>query len=128
MPGWWRVSKPPVGTPKIEGFLKGVRPNRWLQADKMEVYVRKAVHVVQGMKASSCFDIANIQVHPDFQNQGVFSSWLAYVEEALRGNEQFELIFVESILNPHLIQMLGRRGYRQQSDPIMPNMYKEVAR
>lgn len=112
----------PAGTPGIEDFLGDFRRNLWLTADKMEVYVRKASHVISG-DVPRCFDIASITVGEEHRGKGLFSSWLDYVEATLRGGE-YEFIYVENVLNPLLLEFLRRRGYQQTGE--MTCMFKAI--
>jgi GNAT superfamily N-acetyltransferase len=115
-------TKAPDGTPDIQAFLSSGKRNEWISGDKMSVYVRNARHALGGALVH-CFDIANIKVDEGWQNTGIFTQWLDYVESSVKG---VDAIYVESILNPILVPFLEKRGYLHEDVGGVPCMYKLV--
>jgi GNAT superfamily N-acetyltransferase len=111
--------------PDIKKFLDGPARNEWLFAKKIHVYVRKGHHIVNG-KIQLCFDVATIDVPPQYQRQGVFTKWLAEVEAYLASHKDApQIVFVESILERNLVPFLARNGY-QFTDDTQTCMFKFV--
>jgi ribosomal protein S18 acetylase RimI-like enzyme len=61
---------------KLKDFLKSERSNAWLESREMSVYVRKGHHLGMNGELRSYFDIASIEVKPNFQRQGIFKRFL----------------------------------------------------
>ena len=104
-------------TPKIEDFISGSIRNVWLHSKFMDVYVRKASHVIEE-KLTKCFDIASVTVKEKKQNKGIFTNWLVYVENTIP-KYGINVVYCESILNPYLSSVLERRGYKYSSEDCM---------
>lgn len=64
---------------KLSEFMDSPRTNDWLQIGDMLVYVRKGRHVCNDQLLNT-IDVANVSVHPDCQNQGIFTQFLNEVE------------------------------------------------
>lgn len=96
----------------LEEFLEHPARNAWLEEPGISIYVRKGAHMV-GYEALRCFDVANVHVHPNCQQQGLFTKWLAKAE-ALAA-DKFDALHVENVHNPHLWKFLERNGYTQQA-------------
>lgn len=82
---------------------------KWLRDDKMQVYVRRGMHIVGG-KASVCFDIANVEVYK--QKQG---TWTAFLWQAHEMNP-WDCTFVECVLNPILASWLLKNGFSYSNE------------
>lgn len=115
---------PVKSTPDITEFLKGPLDRVWLHSERMEVYVRKAHHLVGG-RMVPCFDIANVTVAEAWRGQGVFSAWLTYVEQEIASYGWH--IMVENVLSPELKRLLGKRGYRKDGYNMFKKMGKPLA-
>jgi hypothetical protein len=98
-------------------FLESSYRNRWLEHDKIKVYVRKAHHFIKD-QACECLDIASIEVIEEFQHQGVFKDFL---DTALTLNP-YPCLYIENVLNQNLVQYLKRRGFYQIGD-VSPCFY-----
>jgi GNAT superfamily N-acetyltransferase len=76
----------------------------------MRVYVRNTSRYSNGSLVK-CLDVASIEVEPALQGRGLFRSWLRKAEE-----EAFKRglsVFIESVLNPFLPEVLARYGYAE---------------
>lgn len=73
----------------------------------MSVYVRKSLRRGLTGPFIPCFDIANIEVDPEFRGMGIFTKWLDILEEHLEMP-----IYIECVLEERLIPFLGVRGYQ----------------
>jgi GNAT superfamily N-acetyltransferase len=76
----------------------------------MDVYVRSSQRYI-GNKLVNAFDIASISVDEDWQHRGVFSAFIARVENIAR--DRGAVVYVESVLNPILSDFLRRKGYSE---------------
>ena len=112
-------------SPNITKFLNNphVR-NEWLSSAKMNVYVRKGRHLING-EIRLCFDVASIGVPDNLRGKGIFTKWLEQVEKEIPSFE-IEYVFVESILESRLIPFLGRHGYTEIPGSNPPSMYKQI--
>lgn len=105
----------PEGTPALEEFLADQRrQNKWLHANKMEVYVRRGRHVL-GDTVHKCLDVANISVHPEHQNMGIFRLWLKYAEQCA-AQSGLDAVFVECVMTRRLACFLEKEDYRPKED------------
>lgn len=97
----------PMSAPKAGPIFRG-----WLENEKLgyKVYLRITHRYLGGDKRLSV-EIGSVEVQPEFEGKGVFSSILkACEDEAVRRNC---CAYVESILNPIILNKLKREGYIQ---------------
>jgi len=97
----------PIKTPKFGPILRG-----WFENESLgyKLYLRITLRYINGKKRTS-IDIASIDVSPDKQRKGVFSSILKACEvDATRRNC---CVYVESILNPIIMDKLKGLGYNE---------------
>jgi N-acetylglutamate synthase-like GNAT family acetyltransferase len=108
--------------PNITKFLNNHAHNEWLKSEKMDVYVRKGHHLIDG-EIRSCFDVANISVPEKLRGHGIFTKWLEQVEKKILPFG-IEYVFVESILELRLVSFLNSRGYKEIPGSNPPSMCK----
>jgi N-acetylglutamate synthase-like GNAT family acetyltransferase len=110
----------------IHKFIQGYLPNQWINHPYIRVYVRKASRRLPGTTGfQQTFDVANIEVHHEYRGEGRFTEWLNTAEAEAKKNE-FDAVFVESILEERLIPFLERRGYQHMPGSVPPSMYLMV--
>ncbi len=107
----------------IQNFIEGPCSNTWINyPNGMKVYVRKGHHMI-GDTVESTFDVANISVPENLQKGGLFTYWLKTAEA--EASERDLIVFVESVLNPHLAEFLTKRGYIKTGDDMCPSFYRK---
>lgn len=105
----------------IHRFLDSPARNQWLENEELSVYIRKSRHRMPApdtgsvvadyrLRTGHAIDIASVEVREPFRRQGVFSRLLATIEEQIHDRE-FEMLYVENTINPHLRDALIRRGW-----------------
>lgn len=101
-----------VKSPSLEDVLDGRVRNAHVRWNKVFAYVRRTQRYING-QVMATFDVATIEAHP--QGKGHGTRFFSFVEEqsAARGLT----VFVESILNDRLFDMLLRRGYAPCDTP-----------
>lgn len=77
----------------------------------MEIYIRKTFRPY-GDKFIQCLDLANIQVHPKYQGQGVFTSYLEEVER----EKPLDAVYIENVIDPVFQRFFDKRGYEKITD------------
>lgn len=82
--------------------------NLWLEDSIMKVYVRKSTRFIDDEKLIA-LDIATVEVDQKYQGKGIFSKFLDYVQNS----NPWDVVYVESVLNPIVLKMLEKRGYTQ---------------
>lgn len=81
---------------------------KWFEFGELKAYMRVSQRFqVEG--AVLALDIASVEMEPDSQGKGLFSGFLKQVEQV--AVERNLYVFVESILNPLLVEYLPTRGY-----------------
>lgn len=101
----------------FDDFLEVGRNNQWLVGDFMEVYVRKSTRIVFE-KRVDCFDIANVIVDPDMQNQGAFTMFLTRMLESF--GDQFDF-FAENVYNDAAKHVLTKFGFIKCENGFLEN-------
>ena len=105
---------------QVDDFLKSPAPNLWIEAGGNEgqplarVYVRKN-------RLRGGIEVANIEVHPSVQNQGIFSMVLDVVESKAAWVKVENVICTSPKNAERLGSFLVRRGYI--SDGWSPSSY-----
>lgn len=111
-------------------FLESAERYKWICYGPMDVYVRKAQHVVEG-RVMGTFDIANVVIEdPTRRSRGVFKQFVRDVRttfflrpELCAGDWRrlhIEGIYVESIQQKRLEEGLVRMGFRMVPESIPP--------
>lgn len=86
--------------------------NAWLLVGSMDVYCRKANHLI-GTRVLRTFDIANVIIqNPDERGAGTFKTFLKSVEDQL-DSQLYDAIFIENVINKRLDFYLYKNGYIQ---------------
>ena len=93
----------------IDSFMSSKLRNAWLQTDSVNMYVRKGVHIIDG-QLTNTFDLASITIAENKRGCGLFKEIILYIESLGLP------VYVESILNPKLADMLERHGYSLDAD------------
>lgn len=94
-------------------FLESTERNRWLNSDKIKVYVRKGRHVLDRTgEIEHVLDIAAIEVPLDAQKQGVFTRFLEFAKKV----NPFAAIYVENVLTPKFQQFFERNGWKKTKE------------
>lgn len=103
---------------KLAEFIKGAEDRftmtEWLSDDKMQVYVRKGHHLIDG-KMRDCLDVANVEVYE--QQQG---TWTDFIFKAHDMNP-WDCTYVECVHNPVLAAWLLKNGFLPT--PTMESFY-----
>jgi len=89
---------------KLIEFFGSHRRTGWIYTPTIDVYLRKGRHLGTDHQIHSYLDIANIEVVPEFQNQGRFKAFLALCQEI----QPYDGILVEIVLDDHLRAYLRR--------------------
>lgn len=100
----------------------------WLESKKFTVYVRYRWRLInEGTRLVRCVsvDIANVVINPPFQRKGLFSAMVRELESALP--KQVEILYVESIMHPWLVESFIHRGYvLDRVDSSTPSVFKKL--
>jgi hypothetical protein len=106
------------------GFAKA----QWVYGKEANVYVRatrRALPQDQDMVMVPTIDLASIDVGEKYQQKGVFREVLNEVERLAALHDRF--VFLESVLNEHLVEALPRYGYHLIPNSLPPAFYKSSA-
>jgi N-acetylglutamate synthase-like GNAT family acetyltransferase len=111
----------------LRDFMASERRNAWLLSDdgNVEVYFRKAFRAVEGVPIDNVLDVANIVVKFSQRGKGLFTSVVNDIEVIAKDNGYMG-IFVESVIEPRLIDFFEKRGYRRVSSLYNENFYKDM--
>lgn len=116
-----------IPSPGIQDGIRGLvasaagRPfpvRGWFDDDVLKVYVRVGQRLVAD-DIRNGITLATIDVIEPEQGKGHFTGLLAFTE-ALAAESGLEFVLIESVLNEHLIDFLGRQGYRVYGLPPLP--------
>ena len=108
----------------LKRFLASPLRNVWISEPYIRVYVRKSIRLIDNVHRD-CLDIGSVEVEPHKRNNGVFSKFLLKFEKTAKRLNR--AVYVESILNSRLEEMLKKRDYKYLSDfSGAPTMYKEI--
>lgn len=103
-----------IDSPKIR--------NTWIYERDIKVYVRRSTRYIDG-NSVLCLDIASVEVLEKRRGQGLFKAFLNRVEKAAAAMNRE--VFVESILEPRLLQFLLKRNYTLVPNSIPPCVHKK---
>lgn len=95
---------------EVVKFFRSGRRNGWIRCGVFDVYVRKGFHTVEG-EVRSCFDLASISTELENQGKGEFKKLLPRMVHTARQLD-FEVFFVESVINERLAQYLPKVGFK----------------
>lgn len=94
---------------------------QWVGAEEGKVYVRVTTRVINGQTCPT-IDVASVEVEREHEGKGVFKSLLAVAEE--KAAQHSRVVFVESVLNDVLLQVLPRYGYTEVEGSLPPSFCK----
>ena len=80
-----------------------IRGNSWLENEFIRVYVRRSRRLLNNEIFSS-IDIANVIVNEKYLKQHIFKNFILFCES-------LDNVYVESVLNPELENMLIKNNY-----------------
>ena len=94
---------------QIDLFLSSFQRNKWVD-DDIKIYLRKSHRKVKEFDNVVLFiDLASIEIFDEKNhNKGIFSSFLKEFIDRYKDKN----IFVESIVNPALIHILEKFGFK----------------
>lgn len=98
----------------IQDFLASQRPNAWLRYENLDVFVRRAHHIIdrRGDELVETFDIANLSIEqPTDRGRGTFKRFLVDVKAALEESD-LKVIYVENVLSPEFQIGVERMGFK----------------
>ena len=101
---------------------KKVCANQWVYGDEGKVYVRLSRRVVDGKTLQPAVDVATIEVDEEFQRQGVCTQLL--IAAGQYAQQTNRVLFVESVITPHLITLLEKQGFEKCPHSEPPSFYK----
>ena len=105
-------------------FSESERRNEWLHFDGLRVYVRNAIHALDG-SLTPTLDLASIEFDLEKQGQGHFASILDFLEEHCK-----KVLFVENVISPRFQNFFERRaGWERQQlcwEVAVPSFYKPL--
>lgn len=103
-------------------FSESDRKNEWLHFEDLSIYVRNAVHALDG-KLVETLDLASIEFRD--QEQGHFTNVLGFLEEHCK-----KVIYVENVISPRFQNFFERRtGWERQQlcwEVAVPSFYKPL--
>lgn len=80
--------------------------NSWLKFPKLEVYVRRGQHKING-EIQLCFDLASVYATPT--GKGTFTRFFSEYESACK--EAGVVAYIENVQTPRFQQFFERNGY-----------------
>ena len=85
----------------LQKFLKGNLRNIWINTAKLNVYVRKGYHYING-ELLKTLDIANISVNESYKRKGL---GMKFIKDAYKINP-FKVTYIENVLNSNFSKKL----------------------
>lgn len=109
----------------IADFVKSQQRNAYIYVGVYRIYIRKGIHHING-RIRKTLDLGNIQNEDNADNldwlptsqrgeRGRFSEIIRRFEEVAK-TAGFEGVFVESVVNGFLPEVLTRYGYKRVED------------
>ncbi len=107
----------------MHGFARA----EWVRGREGKVFVRvnRRVLTPSPLELAPVFELANIEVKAHHRGKGVFNAVLAAMEQ--HAAAQGRAMFIESVLDPHLLRVLPQKGYAMVGEPASSNFYKSHA-
>lgn len=104
-----------------------VNRSRWYYSEAFNLYTRCGWSFLGSVRTKAVM-LANVTVKEDLQGQGLLSALLDQLEHPSSGLEA-PCVVLEQVMNPRLVEMLGRRGYRERAPgELAPTLFKFRAR
>ncbi len=111
---------------ELELILKQNRANEWIDYGPIDLYVTVGLRYIEGKKVKAV-NLSSFRVVDEaLIGKGHFSRLLRSTE-SLGKKYGYDGVYVESILNPTLIEILKHKGFRIITDYEPPSMYKEIS-
>lgn len=95
--------------------------NEWIYADDGQLYIRITKRAINGEYVPT-IDVSNVEVFEEFQGKGVFKKLLDTIEAIAKQHDRH--VFVESILNDMLLDVLPRYGFEEVRGSMPPSFVK----
>jgi N-acetylglutamate synthase-like GNAT family acetyltransferase len=95
----------------FQEFLDSNQRNEWITEFNISVYCRKGTHLLTQDIFCDCIDIGSVTVEEDERGKGLFTQFLERVESIAYA--ECKAVWVESILEPRLVEFLKKRGYEK---------------
>lgn len=115
----------------LQQFLKqSFVDNLWISEKHIKIYVRRSNRILtartflETQKFYPCLDIASVEVSENRRGKGIFKKFLTRVERQAKKLKR--AVYVESILDPRLVDFLTRRGYTSAPNLRSESMYKII--
>ena len=110
---------------ELDQILRKDRANEWIIYGPINLYIRVGLRFIENKKVK-VIDLANVIIDDEtLRGKGHFSRLLRSTE-TLGKKYGYDGIYVESILNPTLIEILTKKGFRIITNYDPPSMYKEI--
>lgn len=101
--------------------LEGVQRNRWFKVPEGEFYLRKVMRCFE-YRTFPTLDIANVNIKLKQRGAGAYTEYLGLFEQ-LAPEYGYRAVYLESVLNPQLINFYLSRGYRRVPHQGLPPCY-----
>lgn len=98
-----------------------LRSRDWLYATDGQLYIRITQHAING-EFLPTIDVSNIEVCEDCQGKGIFKQLLDTIETIAQEHNRH--VFVESVLNDMLLDVLPRYGFEEVRGSMPPSFVK----
>jgi GNAT superfamily N-acetyltransferase len=95
--------------------------NEWIYAEDGQLYIRITKHAVNGEFVPT-IDVSNVEVFEEFQGKGIFKQLLDTIETIAQQHNRH--VFVESVLNDMLLDVLPRYGFKEVRGSMPPSFVK----
>lgn len=90
--------------------------NMWIENEYFKIYIRKSKRLLEN-NLLNCLDIASIEVFDKYKRKGIFN---LIVHQLIMLNEN---IYIESIMNPVVCDVLEKLNFKFLSHAPNCNMY-----
>jgi len=108
---------------EFQGRPMGCRA--WVSGENAKMYVRLTKHMINE-QFHYTLDVSSVEVDEAARGTGVFTRMLEGLEALAQGKGLD--VFVESILEPRLIEFLRKRGYQEIAGMLPPCWFKEPSK
>lgn len=95
--------------------------SQWVYADDGKLFIRLTNRYINNEVIPS-IDVANIEIDEEYQGKGLFKELLSEIE--IKAEQLGRCVYVESVLNDMLINVLPRYGYEEVHGSIPPSFVK----
>jgi hypothetical protein len=88
----------------FDRFLASGHRNTWLEYPRIKVYVRRSTRVILGC-SFPFVDLATVDVPPQHQGNGIFTTFLEHVEKSV------ENLYIENVMDVRFQRFFEGRNY-----------------